>query len=176
MPVSEPVYEFQVERNVATPVRDGTTLRADVYRPRAQGRYPVLVGRVGYKLRDWPMDFYTPMGEYYAQRGYVVVWQNVRGTFASQGRFHPFWDDAWGANRDGYDTVEWAATQPWSNGKVMYGRTGGLCGSAMESFARAIGTPWSGRNGWFRGSCTALRWICGPQHRYFGLGIACGFR
>lgn len=99
--ISEPIYDIQVEQNVPVPMRDGTILRADVYQPQAEGRYPVLVGRVGYKLRDWVMDFYTPMGEYYARRGYVVVWQNVRGTFASEGRFHPYWDDAWGANRDG---------------------------------------------------------------------------
>jgi putative CocE/NonD family hydrolase len=118
MLISEPAYEFQVAQNVPVPMRDGTILRADVYRPQAAGRYPVLVGRVGYKLRDWLMDFYTPTGAYYARRGYVVVWQNVRGTFASEGRFHPFVDDAWGANRDGYDTIEWAAQQSWSNGKV----------------------------------------------------------
>ena len=118
MAISEPTFEFRVDRNVPVPMRDGTVLRADVYRPRTEGVFPVLVGRVGYRLRDWPMDFYTRTGEYYAQRGYVVVWQNVRGTFASEGRFHPFMDDAWGANRDGYDTIEWAALQPWANGKV----------------------------------------------------------
>ena len=103
----EPNFEIQVERNVPVPMRDGTILRADVYRPRADGVFPVLVGRVGYKLRDWPMDFYTPTGEYYARRGYVVVWQNVRGTFASEGRFHPFMDDAWGAHQDGTYHPRW---------------------------------------------------------------------
>ena len=127
--VSEPTYDIQVEQSVPVPMRDGTVLRADVYRPQVEGQYPVLVGRVGYKLRDWVMDFYTPMGEYYARRGYVVVWQNVRGTFASEGRFHPYWDDAWGANRDGYDTVEWAAAQPWSDGKV------GMLGGSYSGFS-----------------------------------------
>ena len=66
---SEPTHHIQVERNVPVPMRDGTILRADVYRPRTQGRFPVLLGRVGYKLRDWAMDYYTPTGEYYARRG-----------------------------------------------------------------------------------------------------------
>ena len=83
--LSEPTHDILVEQNVPVLMRDGTVLRADVYRPQGEGQYPVLVGRVGYKLRDWVMDFYTPTGEYYARRGYVVVWQNVRGTFASEG-------------------------------------------------------------------------------------------
>jgi predicted acyl esterase len=133
--MSEPIHDIQVERNVPVPMRDGTVLRADVYRPQVEGQYPVLVGRVGYKLRDWVMDFYTPMGEYYARRGYVVLWQNVRGTFASEGWFHPYWDDAWGMNRDGYDTVEWAATQPWSNGKV------GMLGASYSGLTQYLTAP-----------------------------------
>jgi putative CocE/NonD family hydrolase len=135
MSVSEPSYEIRIERTVPVPMRDGTVLRADVYRPRADGVFPVLVGRVGYKLRDWPMDFYTPMGEYYARRGYVVVWQNVRGTFASEGRFQPFVDDAWGANRDGYDTIEWAASQFWSDGKV------GMLGGSYSGLTQYLVAP-----------------------------------
>ncbi len=113
-PMSEPIYEILVEHNVPIPMRDGTLLRADVYRPQTEGRYPVLVERVPYELSQRCKGY----GEYYARRGYVVVGQNVRGRFASQGRFHLGRDDAWGANRDGYDTTEWAATQSWSNGRV----------------------------------------------------------
>ena len=49
---------------------------------------------------------------------YAVVGQNVRGTYASAGQPVPFRDDGWGANQDGYDTVEWAAAQAWSDGNV----------------------------------------------------------
>lgn len=138
MLVSEPAYQVHVQQNVPVRMRDGTILRADVYRPhgeRVQRRFPVLVGRMGYKLRDWEGDFYTPLGEYYAQRGYVVVWQNVRGTFASEGRFHPYRDDAWGTNRDGYDTVEWAATQPWSSAKV------GMLGASYSGLTQYLTAP-----------------------------------
>ncbi len=79
--LSQPAFEIIVEENVPIPMSDSTILRADVYKPSIEGQYPVLVGRVAYKLRDWPGDMYTITGEYYARRGYVVVWQNVRGTF-----------------------------------------------------------------------------------------------
>src|SRR5260221_14609394 len=107
-------YEFQVERQVPIPMEDGTILRADVYRPTAPGRFPVLVERVAYELTQ--RCRYT--GEYYASRGYVVVGQNVRGRFASEGVFAPFRDDGWSDRRDGYDTILWAGKQPWSNGAV----------------------------------------------------------
>ncbi len=88
---SSPLNEVQVERHVPIPMADGTILRADVYRPAALGRYPVLVERVAYELEE--RCRYA--GEYYASRGYVVVGQNVRGRFASEGEFVPFRDDGW---------------------------------------------------------------------------------
>ena len=111
---SEPVYDVQVDRDVPVPMRDGTILRADVYRPRAAGRYPVVLERVGYEL----VARCTANGEFFARHGYVFVGQSVRGRFGSGGRFDPMRDDAWGANPDGYDSVEWAAAQPWSDGNV----------------------------------------------------------
>ncbi len=111
---SSPQYEVQVERRVPIPMADGTILRADVYRPAKPGRYPALVERVAYEVAERCQ--YS--GEYYASRGYVVVGQNVRGRFNSDGDFAPFRDDAWGNHRDGYDTILWIAKQPWSNGAV----------------------------------------------------------
>ena len=95
-------------------MRDGTILRADVYRPAASGRFPVVLERVGYELGARVSAY----GPYYAQRGYVVVGQNVRGAYASDGELLPMRDDGWGVRQDGYDTVEWAAAQPWSNGNI----------------------------------------------------------
>lgn len=111
---SEPNYDVECERSVPVPMRDGMVLRADVYRPAADGRFPVIVERVAYEL----VSRCRANAEFFARRGYVFVGQNVRGIFASQGRFHPMRDDGWGANRDGYDTIEWAAAQPWSDGNV----------------------------------------------------------
>jgi uncharacterized protein len=112
--ISSSQYEVHVERQVSIPMVDGTILYADVYRPNMAGRYPVLVERVAYELEE--RCRYA--GEYYARRGYVVVGQNVRGRFASEGEFVPFRDDGWSDHRDGYDTILWAGQQSWSNGRV----------------------------------------------------------
>ncbi len=112
--VSAPGRDVTIEREVPVPMRDGTIRRADIYRPAASGRFPVLVERVAYDLGPLLRTY----GPYYAERGYVVVGQNVRGTYASAGKLIPFRDDGWGVNQDGYDTIEWAATQPWSTGDV----------------------------------------------------------
>jgi uncharacterized protein len=111
---SAPEHDVTIERDVPIPMRDGTILRAVIYRPAASGRFPVLVERVAYDLGPRLRTY----GPYYAERGYVVVGQNVRGAYASAGKLVPFRDDGWGANQDGYDTVEWAAAQPWSNAHV----------------------------------------------------------
>lgn len=112
--LSLPNSPIRVERAVPIAMRDGAVLRADVYRPDAEGRFPVLVERVAYELGSRCRE----SGEYYARRGYVVVGQNVRGAFASEGEFAPLRADGWGAHQDGYDTIEWAAAQPWSSGRV----------------------------------------------------------
>jgi putative CocE/NonD family hydrolase len=93
-------------------MRDGVTLYADVYRPADEGRYPVILSRTPYSTERFPSAFEA--GVYFSQRGYVYVFQDIRGRHESEGRWEPFFDD----EKDGYDTVEWAAKQPWSNGKV----------------------------------------------------------
>ena len=112
--MSEPIHEIEMEQHVKIPVRDGTKLDAIIWRPMESGAYPVIIERVGYELKQRC----TTKAEYFARRGYVFVGQNVRGVYASEGEYGFRKDDAWGVNRDGYDTVEWAGTQPWSNGKV----------------------------------------------------------
>jgi uncharacterized protein len=107
-----------VDRHVECEMRDGTILRADVYRPDDESR-PVLVHRIPYNRQN-PMSLtnsmFPPMLA--ASRGYAVVVQDTRGRFGSDGRFQPFSQEG----DDGYDTIEWAANQPWSNGKVgIYG-------------------------------------------------------
>lgn len=92
----------------AVVLSDGTRLSADVYRPREPGKYPVVLRRTPYDNR---LDF---DGEYFAQHGYVYVVVDVRGRHDSQGDFYPYRDDA----RDGYEVIEWAARQPWANGRV----------------------------------------------------------
>ena len=87
-------------------MRDGVTLYADVYRPVGDGRYPVLVSQTPYSTERFPTAYDAAV--YFARRGYVYVFQDVRGRHESEGRWDPFFDD----QKDGYDTIEWAAKQP----------------------------------------------------------------
>ena len=122
-------HEIVVERNVAAKMRDGVTLRADVYRPKAEGKYPVLLVRTPYDRRNE-----TNFGLKAAARGYVVIAQDVRGRFESEGEWYVFKNES----QDGYDTVEWAAALPYANGKVgMYG--GSYVGATQ--FLAAIAHP-----------------------------------
>ncbi len=103
--------QIRVDSNAAVAMRDGVKLYADVYRPVDAGKFPVLVVRTPYgKQREGIHE--NLIG--FARRGYVIVVQDVRGRFESEGRWDPFRYEA----EDGADTVEWAAKQPWSNGKV----------------------------------------------------------
>jgi putative CocE/NonD family hydrolase len=100
------------ETDVAVPMRDGVVLRANVLRPEGVARFPVLVYRTPYGKEDALKDYTT--FRHAVERGYAVMVQDVRGRYASGGEFRPYQNEG----RDGYDTIEWAAIQPWSNGKV----------------------------------------------------------
>jgi hypothetical protein len=104
-------------RDVQVPMRDGTVLLGDVYLPEGEGPWPVLLERTPYN-KESSSEISLGSNELYPKHGYAVVIQDVRGRFKSGGDFYPFRDDGWGPNRDGYDTVEWLAGQPWCDGKV----------------------------------------------------------
>ena len=114
---SKPVFSVVVEHDVPVRMRDGTVLVADVHRPDSAGEYPVLIERTPYNKAD-SSETKFGAGEFYASRGYACVFQDVRGRFGSEGEFYPFRDDGDGNRKDGFDTVEWAASQPWSNGRI----------------------------------------------------------
>ncbi|MFB3923400.1 MAG: CocE/NonD family hydrolase [Terriglobia bacterium] len=122
-------YDITIERGVAAKMRDGVVLRADIYRPKAEGKFPVLLQRTPYDRRGG-VDF----GLRAAARGYVVIFQDVRGRYASEGEWYTFKHES----ADGYDTIEWAAGLPYSNGKV--GMFGGSYVGATQMLA-AIATP-----------------------------------
>ena len=122
-------YEVIIERDVEAKMRDDIILRADVCRPKADGKFPVLLTRTPYDKR-WNADICLKA----AARGYVVVAQDVRGRYASEGEWYPFKYES----QDGYDTVEWAAALPYSNGKV--GMFGGSYVGATQYLA-AIARP-----------------------------------
>jgi putative CocE/NonD family hydrolase len=105
------------EVDVPAKMRDGVTLLADVYRPTEPGSYPVLLMRLPYNKKTAQTYVYASP-EFYASQCYIVAIQDVRGQYASQGVFYAFQNEM----QDGYDSVEWAASLPGSNGKVgMYG-------------------------------------------------------
>ncbi len=106
------------ERNVMVPMRDGTRLATDVFRPDAPGRFPVLVNRGPYGKDDYVASPDHSVW-FFPTHGYVVLSQDCRARFESEGDYYnPLFQEV----QDGYDTVEWAARQPWSNGRV--GATG----------------------------------------------------
>ena len=103
-----------VEKNIEVPMRDGIILRADLYRPDSAEKLPVLLNRTPYN-KAMPMVFAMTLDAMRAaEAGYNVMVQDCRGRFASDGVFDCFTVEP----RDGYDTIEWAARQPWANGKV----------------------------------------------------------
>jgi putative CocE/NonD family hydrolase len=104
--------DFLAEKNVAVAMRDGVILRADVMRPKSAGPFPVLVYRTPYGKENALKDYTT--FTHAVERGYAVVIQDVRGRYDSAGEFIPYQQEG----KDGYDTIEWAAKQPWSNGSI----------------------------------------------------------
>lgn len=105
------LMEVRSEFNVMIPMRDGTRLAADIQRPDRPGKFPVILARTPYG--KYSKAAYE-QAEYFAKRGYVYVNQDVRGRFDSEGEFEVLVNEG----GDGYDTIEWLARQPWSDGKI----------------------------------------------------------
>ena len=156
-----PPPDATVENNVAVPMRDGVVLRANIWRPRADGKFPVLIYRTPYNKDEAAKSYSTFRRA--VERGYVVVMQDVRGRYASDGEFWPYENEG----RDGYDTIEWAARQPWSNGEIG---TFGLSYPGAVQWLAAVEHPphlkamvpamtfSSGRNFFYSGGVFDLSW------------------
>ncbi len=114
-----PARDVRVHYDLEAPMRDGTILRSTVYRPDRPGRFPVLLSRTPYG-RDQGVDpmYFDPLRA--ARQDYVVVRQDVRGRYGSDGVFDPSHQEG----ADGYDTVQWAAALPYADGTVgMWGKS-----------------------------------------------------
>ncbi|NNF14249.1 MAG: CocE/NonD family hydrolase [Gemmatimonadetes bacterium] len=124
-------YSVIVEKNVPAEMRDGVVLRADVYRPDAAGSFPAMLRRTPYSKNagESPDGFRE-----WASKGYVVVVQDTRGRYASEGVAVPH-DEA----EDGYDTVEWVASLPGVNGEV--GMWGGSYLATTQLTAAGLAPP-----------------------------------
>jgi uncharacterized protein len=129
IPLFAQPYRVVIQTGMPAKMRDGVTLRGDVFRPDDAGKFPVLLERTPYNRAG---D--TGMASRLAGHGYVVVIQDTRGRFGSEGEFYPFRNES----ADGYDSVEWAAALPNSNGHV--GMFGGSYVGATQWLA-AISKP-----------------------------------
>jgi putative CocE/NonD family hydrolase len=118
--------------DVRIPMRDGIVLRAEILKPGGPGRFPTLVYRTPYGAHA-AVEEYTTFSRA-VERGYAVVVQDVRGRYRSDGAFRPYEHDG----QDGYDTIEWAAAQPWSDGNVG---TFGLSYPGAVQWLAAVESP-----------------------------------
>jgi putative CocE/NonD family hydrolase len=112
--LSAQTYEVSASKNVMITARDGIHLGTDIYRPArngapAEGKFPTLLERTPYNK-----DGGVGSANYFVPRGYVVVVQDVRGRYKSEGHWRPIADDP----NDGFDTAKWIGEQPWSDGSI----------------------------------------------------------
>ena len=110
--IARPLVGQVVDSGVAIPMRDGVVLRATILKPARTGSFPVLVYRTPYGAASAVRTY--SIFRRAVERGYAVVAQDVRGRYQSDGEFDPYRQE----RHDGYDTIEWAAKQPWSDGNV----------------------------------------------------------
>jgi len=159
---NQQTFQVKIEKDVAAPMRDGVKLFANIYRPDADGKFPVILIRTPYNKQRYCA--YSSFPLYAAQKGYVVIIQDIRGRYASEGEFLPYVQDF----NDGYDSVEWAAALPYSNGKVGTQGCSYLGGVQWKIAAAAPRhlvaifpqcTSSSGRKFFFFGGAFDLTWI-----------------
>jgi len=181
--------QLTIEKNLRIAMRDGAELATDIYRPAAAGSYPVVLLRLPYN-KEIPMLLFLS-GDILrvAQAGYVVLVQDCRGTFQSGGEFNPFFQE----RDDGFDTIAWAAAQPWSNGNVgmmgasYYGATQWLAATSSAPALKALAPFITGdqyHDNWtYQGGAFQLGFILqwaagtlaiGEVARRLGLGAATG--
>jgi putative CocE/NonD family hydrolase len=107
---SKPQFRVVEQRDVKVAMRDGVELSVDLFRPEAEGKFPVILLQTPYNKQNFP-----PRAKWFAERGYVVANSDHRGRYASGGEWDPF-DPR--HKTDGHDLVQWLAGQPWSSGRV----------------------------------------------------------
>ena len=127
---SQTLYQVVIENGIHIKMRDGVSLVADIYRPKVEGKFPVLLERTPYDRKGESSTAYE-----LSSHGYVVVLQDTRGRYESGGDFYPFRDES----QDGFDTVEWAAKLDYADGKV--GMFGGSYVGATQMLAAMARPP-----------------------------------
>ena len=115
------------------PMRDGARLSADVYLPKQEGKWPVILERIPY---DNSGEWYVNRALYFARRGYAYVLQDCRGRYDSEGKWYPWFNEI----DDGRDSLDWCGTQRWSNGNV--GMNGMSYMGLVQWLAAPTGSPY----------------------------------
>jgi uncharacterized protein len=134
-----PKYGTIVEPNVEIPMRDGVKLAADVYRPDIEGKVPVIIARLPYGKQNI-VEVQEETGYFFSGQGFAYVVQDIRGKHESNGNYYPYVNEA----MDGYDTIDWAAQQPWSDkniglwGMSYYGSTQWLTAPLQNPHLKAM--------------------------------------
>ena len=116
------------KREAMIPMRDGVALYAAVYEPVDEGRHPVILERTPYPLNPYGKTFAKELRtrlDQFVQARYIIVFQNVRGTYMSEGQFEnirPFNAAKQGLETDeasdAYDTAEWILSHCRTNGSI----------------------------------------------------------
>ena len=127
--LSQPIFGVKVEKGLKSTMRDGVELVHDIAMPDKEGKYPTILVRTPYGRASNMLG-----AEWWAKRGYIYMVQDCRGRHDSGGT----WDPMVSERRDGKDTIDWIAKQPWSNGKV--GMIGGSY-SGYVQWAAAVERP-----------------------------------
>jgi len=136
--LSQPQYDIQFEFNVKKiTMRDGVKLAANIWRPKAAGKFPVIYMHLPYDKSS--ASFCVNRAEYFVPRGYAVVAVDVRGKYDSDGEHYFYWHSNWREGsfegHDVYDCQTWLGEQPWSSGKI------GMTGPSYLGFVQWMGAP-----------------------------------
>jgi putative CocE/NonD family hydrolase len=135
---NEKLYDvLMYEENAMIPMRDGVRLAADIYRPAINGapveeKFPVILQRTPYNKKS---KRFVEQGKHFVKHGYVVVIQDCRGRYKSEGIFKKYVNEP----QDGYDTIEWLAKLPYTNGKI--GMWGLSYGAHVQACAAMLNPP-----------------------------------
>jgi hypothetical protein len=174
-----------VERKLMVPMRDGTRMATDVYRPKRGGRVPIIFVRTPYNFNYWdvrngvPRDMSAQLDA--VKRGYAYVVMNERGHFFSEGNY----DILGPPLTDGYDAIAWMSRQPWSNGRVgLIGCSStaewqsavaaqnppGLTTIIPQGFGAGVGRVggYYEQGNWYRGGAVQMlfiSWLYGEQNQ-----------
>lgn len=115
-------------------MRDGIKLSSDIFRPSLNGKFPTILTRSPYLTMSGYFSRLVDDARFFAKKGYVFMIQDCRGKNDSEGWYNPFHDDG----KDGFDTMQWIAQQPWSDGRIG---TVGNSYAAWNQWATAVLNP-----------------------------------